>query len=110
MFSRKSGGMGGYAEYAFSKSRLLAANLYLRRAAAADRQRGYRHLCVGYNELFGAALTPLQISAEHPPYCGDVPSQTLAARVLPDRSSSVTVWGVIIPVDRRNAIIGWFWF
>ncbi|VDZ80173.1 putrescine-ornithine antiporter [Salmonella bongori] len=44
MFSRKSGGMGGYAEYAFGKSGQLYGELYLWRLSA-DRQRRYRHLC-----------------------------------------------------------------
>lgn len=86
MFSRKSGGMGGYAEYAFGKSGNFMAN-YTYGVSLLIANVAIAISAVGYGtELFGAALTPNSSVWRLSPYCGFVPSQTLAARVLPDRS------------------------
>ncbi|EJF7179934.1 putrescine-ornithine antiporter [Salmonella enterica] len=84
MFSRKSGGMGGYAEYAFGKSGNFMAN-YTYGVSLLIANVAIAISAVGYGtELFGGARITGQIS-------------------------SVTVWGVIIPVVGL-CIIGWFWF
>ncbi|EHC68223.1 Putrescine proton symporter PotE [Salmonella enterica subsp. enterica serovar Johannesburg str. S5-703] len=61
MFSRKSGGMGGYAEYAFGKSGNFMAN-YTYGVSLLIANVAIAISAVGYGtelfELFGAALTP----------------------------------------------------
>jgi len=61
MFSRKSGGMGGYAEYAFGKSGNFMAN-YTYGVSLLIANVAIAISAVGYGtELFGATLTPVQI-------------------------------------------------
>jgi putrescine:ornithine antiporter len=108
-FSNRGGGMGGYAEYAHGKSGSFMTNytyfvsLLIANVAIAVATIGY-----GSN-FFGA----------HP---GPWPTVVATIGVLwlasllnfggPKRSgniSSITVWGVIIPV-LTVSIIGWFFF
>ncbi len=81
-FSRNRRSMGGYAEYAFGNPVNFMAN-YNHGVLAADRQRGYRHPAVGYNRIVRRRADAAQTVWRLSPYCGFVPSQTLAARVLP---------------------------
>ncbi len=61
MFSRKSGGMGGYAEYAFGKSGNFMAN-YTYGVSLLIANVAIAISAVGYGtELFGATLSPVQI-------------------------------------------------
>ena len=61
MFSRKSGGMGGYAEYAFGKSGNFMAN-YTYGVSLLIANIAIAISAVGYGtELFGATLSPLGI-------------------------------------------------
>ncbi|SUX86679.1 putrescine transporter [Citrobacter koseri] len=66
MFSRKSGGMGGYAEYAFGKSGNFMAN-YTYGVSLLIANVAIAISAVGYGtELFGATLSPVQIgSGDH---------------------------------------------
>lgn len=109
MFSRKSGGMGGYAEYAFGKSGNFMAN-YTYGVSLLIANVAIAISAVGYGtELMGANLTPLGICIAT---IGVLWLATIAnfggARIT-GRISGVTVWGVIIPVVGIS-IIGWFWF
>ena len=109
MFSRKSGGMGGYAEYAFGKSGNFMAN-YTYGVSLLIANVAIAISAVGYGtELMGANLTPLGICIAT---IGVLWLATIAnfggARITV-RISGVTVWGVIIPVVGIS-IIGWFWF
>ena len=61
MFSRKSGGMGGYAEYAFGKSGNFMAN-YTYGVSLLIANVAIAISAVGYGtELLGASLSPVQI-------------------------------------------------
>ena len=109
MFSRKSGGMGGYAEYAFGKSGNFMAN-YTYGVSLLIANVAIAISAVGYGtELVGANLTPLGICIAT---IGVLWLATIAnfggARIT-GRISGVTVWGVIIPVAGIS-VIGWFWF
>lgn len=109
MFSRKSGGMGGYAEYAFGKSGNFMAN-YTYGVSLLIANVAIAISAVGYGtELMGANLTPLGICIAT---IGVLWLATIAnfggARIT-GRISGMTVWGVIIPVVGIS-IIGWFWF
>ena len=109
MFSRKSGGMGGYAEYAFGKSGNFMAN-YTYGVSLLIANVAIAISAVGYGtELVGANLTPLGICIAT---IGVLWLATIAnfggARIT-GRISGVTVWGVIIPVVGIS-VIGWFWF
>ena len=109
MYSRKSGGMGGYAEYAFGKSGNFMAN-YTYGVSLLIANVAIAISAVGYGtELMGANLTPLGICIAT---IGVLWLATIAnfggARIT-GRISGVTVWGVIIPVVGIS-IIGWFWF
>ena len=60
MFSRKSGGMGGYAEYAFGKSGNFMAN-YTYGVSLLIANVAIAISAVGYGtELLGARLSPVQ--------------------------------------------------
>ncbi len=65
---------------------------------------------VGYGtELFGAALTPLQIGLATIAVLWVCTIANFGGARITGQISSVTVWGVIIPVVGL-CIIGWFWF
>jgi len=109
MFSRKSGGMGGYAEYAFGKSGNFMANytygvsLLIANVAIAISAVGYG------SELFGGALTPVQTGIATICVLWICTVANFGGARLTGKLSSVTVWGVIIPVVGLS-VIGWFWF
>jgi len=109
MFSRKSGGMGGYAEYAFGKSGNFMANytygvsLLIANVAIAISAVGYG------SELFGAALTPVQTGIATLCVLWICTVANFGGARLTGKLSSVTVWGGIIPVVGLS-VIGWFWF
>ncbi|MDI4737030.1 putrescine-ornithine antiporter, partial [Salmonella enterica subsp. enterica serovar Kentucky] len=60
-------------------------------------------------ELFGAALTPLQIGLATIAVLWVCTIANFGGARITGQISSVTVWGVIIPVVGL-CIIGWFWF
>ncbi|ECE3502979.1 TPA_asm: putrescine-ornithine antiporter [Salmonella enterica subsp. diarizonae] len=109
MFSRKSGGMGGYAEYAFGKSGNFMAN-YTYGVSLLIANVAIAISAVGYGtELFGAALTPIQIGLATIAVLWICTIANFGGARITGQISSVTVWGVIIPVIGL-CIIGWFWF
>ncbi len=113
-YSKRPGGMGGYAEYAFGKAGNFTANftyfisLVIANIAIAISAVGY-------------ALSFMQIDsskmANGPVIVGLLTIATLwLATVLnfggasiTGKISSFTIWGVIIPVFFM-CIFGWFWF
>lgn len=88
MFSRKSGGMGGYAEYAFGKSGNFMAN-YTYGVSLLIANVAIAISAVGYGtELFGATLTRCKLGWRPSACSGSAPSLTLAARASPDSSAA----------------------
>lgn len=109
MFSKKAGGMGGYAEYAFGKSGNFMAN-YTYGVSLLIANVAIAISAVGYGtELFGAALTPVQIGLATIGVLWLCTVANFGGARITGQISSVTVWGVIIPVVGL-CVIGWFWF
>ncbi|AJR01736.1 Putrescine/proton symporter, putrescine/ornithine antiporter PotE [Enterobacteriaceae bacterium bta3-1] len=109
MFSRKSGGMGGYAEYAFGKSGNFMAN-YTYGVSLLIANVAIAISAVGYGtELVGANLTPLGICIATIGVLWLATIANFGGAKITGRISGVTVWGVIIPVVGIS-VIGWFWF
>ena len=109
MFSRKSGGMGGYAEYAFGKSGNFMAN-YTYGVSLLIANVAIAISAVGYGtELLGASLSPVQIGLATIGVLWICTVANFGGARITGQISSITVWGVIIPVVGL-CIIGWFWF
>ncbi|MGY0160346.1 putrescine-ornithine antiporter [Edwardsiella tarda] len=109
MYSRKSGGMGGYAEYAFGKSGNFMAN-YTYGVSLLIANVAIAISAVGYGtELIGATLSPLGICLATIGVLWLCTAANFGGARITGRISSVTVWGVIIPVVGIS-LIGWFWF
>jgi len=107
--SNKAGGMGGYAEYAFGKAGNFLANytygvsLLIANVAIAISAVGYAVV------LFDVSLTPLTTCLATIAVLWLATVLNFGGAAITGRISSVTVWGVIIPV-LGVSIIGWFWF
>ncbi|WP_310608405.1 putrescine-ornithine antiporter [Buttiauxella brennerae] len=109
MFSRKSGGMGGYAEYAFGKSGNFMAN-YTYGVSLLIANVAIAISAVGYGtELLDATLSPIGICIATIGVLWLATVANFGGARITGRISGVTVWGVIIPV-LGISIIGWFWF
>lgn len=107
--SRKPGGMGGYAEYAFGKAGNFMANytyglsLVIANVAIAITAVGYGMV------LFNTTLTPLQTGIWTIVLLVVTTVANFGGARITGRIGAVTVWGVIGPVV-AVAILGWFWF
>ncbi|MGH1476121.1 putrescine-ornithine antiporter [Yersinia proxima] len=109
MFSRKSGGMGGYAEYAFGKSGNFMAN-YTYGVSLLIANVAIAISAVGYGtELMGAELSPLGICLATIGVLWLCTVANFGGARITGKISEITVWGVIIPVVGLS-VIGWFWF
>jgi len=109
MFSRKSGGMGGYAEYAFGKSGNFMAN-YTYGVSLLIANVAIAISAVGYGtELLDATLSPIGICVATIGVLWLATAANFGGARITGRISGVTVWGVIIPV-LGISVIGWFWF
>ncbi|MGB7801912.1 putrescine-ornithine antiporter [Buttiauxella sp.] len=109
MFSRKSGGMGGYAEYAFGKSGNFMAN-YTYGVSLLIANVAIAISAVGYGtELLNATLSPIGICLATIGVLWLATAANFGGARITGRISGVTVWGVIIPV-LGISVIGWFWF
>lgn len=109
MYSKRGGGMGGYAEYSFGKAGNFMAN-YTYGVSLLFANIAIAISAVGYGSQFlDVSLTPVMtcvwtiftlwlatvLNFGGPKYTGQV--------------SSITVWGVIVPCIGLS-IFGWFWF
>ncbi|HBK7311752.1 putrescine-ornithine antiporter [Vibrio cholerae] len=109
MFSKKSGGMGGYAEYAFGRSGNFMANytyavsLLIANVAIAISAVGYADV------LFNFHLTPIETCIATILVLWVATVANFGGARITGQVSSVTVWGIIIPVIGVS-IIGWYWF
>lgn len=109
MFSRRGGGMGGYAEYSFGKAGNFMAN-YTYSITALLADVAIALTAVAY------ALQVLGIESNATTICVGTLIAIWAATALSvggpksvGRITSFTVLGVIVPV-LGICIIGWFWF
>ncbi|WP_130099081.1 putrescine-ornithine antiporter [Siccibacter turicensis] len=109
MYSRKSGGMGGYAEYAFGKSGNFMAN-YTYGVSLLIANVAIAISAVGYGtELVGVTLTPVQIGIATIVVLWICTLANIGGARITGQISGITVWGVIVPVVGL-CVIGWFWF
>lgn len=93
MFSRKSGGMGGYAEYAFGKSGNFMAN-YTYGVSLLIANIAIAISAVGYGtELFGVALTPLGICIATIAVLWLATVANFGGARITGQISGITVWG-----------------
>lgn len=109
MFSKKQGGMGGYADYAFGKSGNFICNYtYAFSLIIANVAIGIS--AVGYGtEFLGMSLDALGVGIATIVVLWITAILNFGGASITGRIGSVTVWGVIIPVVGIS-IIGWFWF
>lgn len=109
MYSRKSGGMGGYAEYAFGRSGNFMAN-YTYGVSLLIANVAIAISAVGYGtELLEASLSPLGICIATIIVLWICTVANFGGARITGQLSGITVWGVIIPV-LGISVIGWFWF
>lgn len=109
MLSRKPGGMGGYAEYAFGKGGNYMAN-YTYGLSLVIANVAIAITAVGYGTvLFNATLTPLQTGLWTIFLLIVTTAANFGGARITGRIGAVTVWGVIIPVVVIS-VLGWFWF
>jgi len=109
MFSKKTGGMGGYAEYAFGRSGNFMANytyavsLLIANVAIAISAVGYAAVLLEVN------LSPMAICLATIGVLWLATVANFGGARITGRVSSVTVWGIILPVIGVS-LVGWFWF
>ncbi len=109
MLSRKPGGMGGYAEYAFGKAGNYMAN-YTYGLSLVIANVAIAITAVGYGTvLFNATLSPLMICLWTIVLLVITTIANFGGARITGRIGAVTVWGVIAPVVAIS-ILGWFWF
>ncbi|MBF0751925.1 MULTISPECIES: putrescine-ornithine antiporter [Pasteurellaceae] len=109
MFSKKSGGMGGYAEYSFGKAGNFMAN-YTYGVSLVIANTAIAISAVGYgSELLGTTLSPLSIALWTIFTLWLATVLNFGGARITGNISSFTIWGVIIPVVGL-CIIGWYWF
>ena len=109
MFSKKSGGMGGYAEYSFGNAGNFMAN-YTYGVSLVIANTAIAISAVGYgSELLGATLSPLSIALWTIFTLWLATVLNFGGARITGNISSFTIWGVIIPVVGIS-IIGWKWF
>lgn len=109
MFSKKTGGMGGYAEYSFGKAGNFLAN-YSYGVSLLIANTAIAISAVGYgSELFGTSLSPISIAIWTAITLWLATVLNFGGARITGNISSFTIWGVIIPVVGL-CIIGWKWF
>ncbi|CAB3793940.1 putrescine-ornithine antiporter [Pararobbsia alpina] len=109
MLSRKPGGMGGYAEYAFGKAGNYMAN-YTYGLSLVIANVAIAITAVGYGTvLFNATLTPVQTCLWTIFLLIITTVANFGGSRITGRIGVVTVWGVILPVVAVS-ILGWLWF
>ncbi len=92
-FSRKPGGMGGYAEYAFGRSGNFMAN-YTYWGIVADREhRHLGHRCRLRRCAFGWSLTPIEVGIATIALLWLTMVANFGGAQTTGRIGSITVWG-----------------
>ncbi|VVN72272.1 putrescine-ornithine antiporter [Pseudomonas fluorescens] len=109
MLSRKTGGMGGYAEYTFGKAGNYLTN-YTYGLSLLIANVAISITAVGYiQELFHIQLDSLQVGLATIALLWITTFANFGGARITGRIGSITVWGVIAPVVLVSTI-GWFWF
>lgn len=108
-FSRKAGGMGGYAEYAFGRSGNFMSNytygvsLLIANVAIAITAVGYA------TELFNTPLPPIGVAVATVALLWLTTVANFGGPRITGQIGNLTILGVIIPVVAVS-LLGWFWF
>jgi len=109
MLSRKTGGMGGYAEYTFGKAGNYLTN-YTYGLSLLIANVAISITAVGYiQELFHVELDSLQVGLATIALLWLTTFANFGGARITGRIGAVTVWGVIAPVVLVSTV-GWFWF
>ena len=109
MLSRKTGGMGGYAEYTFGKAGNYLTN-YTYGVSLLIANVAISITAVGYIQtLFDIKLDSLQVGLATIALLWITTFANFGGARITGRIGSITVWGVIAPVVLVSTI-GWFWF
>ncbi|MFJ2690370.1 putrescine-ornithine antiporter [Pseudomonas sp. NPDC087336] len=109
MLSRKTGGMGGYAEYTFGKAGNYITN-YTYGLSLLIANVAISITAVGYiQELFHIELNSLQVGLATIALLWITTFANFGGARITGRIGAVTVWGVIAPVVLVSTV-GWFWF
>lgn len=108
-FSRKPGGMFGYAQYPFGTSGNFISNYtYVISCLVTNVTIGIT--AVGYAvEFFEVTLTPIGVCLATIAILWITTVSNFWGSRITGRLGTFTIWGVIIPVVGIS-IIGWFWF
>ena len=109
MYSRKGGGMGGYAEYSFGKAGNFMAN-YTYGVSLLIANIAIAISAVGYAATFAdVTLTPLLTGIYTIVTLWLATTSNFGGASITGRVSSFTVWGVIAPVIVISTV-GWAYF
>ncbi len=109
MYSRKGGGMGGFAEYSFGKAGNFMAN-YTYGVSLLIANIAIAISAVGYGATFMEAdLTPLMTCVWTIITLWIATTMNFGGASITGRVSSFTIWGVIGPVIVISTA-GWFFF
>ena len=109
MLSRKTGGMGGYAEYTFGKAGNYITN-YTYGLSLLIANVAISITAVGYIQvLLDVKLDPLQVGLATIALLWITTFANFGGANITGRIGAVTVWGVIAPVVLVSTI-GRFWF
>jgi putrescine:ornithine antiporter len=109
MLSRKSGGMGGYAEYTFGKAGNYLTN-YTYGLSLLIANVAISITAVGYIQvLFDLKLSSLNVGLFTIALLWLTTFANFGGASITGKIGAVTVWGVIAPVVLVSTL-GWFWF
>ena len=109
MYSKKGGGMGGFAEYSFGKAGNFMAN-YTYGVSLLIANIAIAISAVGYGSTFlDVSLTPFMTAIWTIVVLWLATSLNFGGASLTGRISSFTVWGVIAPVIVISTA-GWYFF
>ena len=109
LFTRRGGGMGGYAEYGFGKAGNFMTN-YTYGVSLLVANVGVALTAVGYGQVvFDMELDPVGNAAATIALLWICSVLNFGGAKITGRIGSVTVFGCIIPVVLLS-LIGWFWF
>jgi len=108
-FSRKPGGMGGYAEYAFGRSGNFMSN-YTYGVSLLIANVAIAITAVGYGtELFNISLSPMGVAVVTIALLWLTTVANFGGPRITGQIGNITILGVIIPVVGVS-LLGWFWF
>lgn len=109
MLSRKTGGMGGYAEYAFGKGGNYITN-YTYGVSLLIANVAISITAVGYIQvLFNLQLSSMQVGLTTIALLWITTFANFGGARITGKIGAITVWGVIAPVLLVSTV-GWFWF